>query len=138
MMQRAKAVWKYLTHRRPFEAELDEEIRSQFEMFVDRLHARGMSEAEARRAARIEFEGVETVKENVRGAMAGNGIDTFLQDLRFGWRAFRRNPTFTAVTAATLALGIGVTAAIFSVFYGILLHPLPYQQPGRLVRIWAS
>jgi predicted permease len=97
-----------------------------------------MSEAKARRAARIEFEGVEAVKENVRGAMAGNGIDTFLQDVRFGWRAFRRNPSFTAVTAGTLALGIGVTAAIFSVFYGILLHPLPYEKPERLVRIWAA
>jgi putative ABC transport system permease protein len=70
--------------------------------------------------------------------MAGNGIEAFFQDLRFGWRASRRNPVLTAVTAATLALGIGVTAAIFSVFYGILLHPLPYQEPGRLVRIWAS
>ena len=138
MLRRAKAVWKYLAHRRPFEAELDEEIRSQFEMLVDRLRARGMSEAEARRAARIEFEGVEAVKENVRGTMAGYGVDTFFQDLRFGWRASRRNPAFTAVTAATLALGIGVTAAIFSVFYGILLHPLPYEQPERLVRIWAS
>jgi hypothetical protein len=138
MLRRVKAVWEYLAHRRPFEAELDEEIRSQFEMLVDRLRARGMSEAEARRAARIGFEGVEAVKENERGAMAGNGIDTFFQDLRFGWRAFRRNPVFTAVTAATLALGIGVTAAIFSVFYGILLHPLPYEKPEQLVRIWAS
>jgi predicted permease len=138
MLRRVKAVWEYLAHRRPFEAELDEEIRSQFEMMVDRLRARGMSEAEARRAARIEFEGVEVVKENVRGAMAGNGIDTFFQDLRFGWRAFRRNPAFTAVTATTLALGIGVTAAIFSVFYGILLQPMPYEKPERLVRIWAS
>ena len=138
MLRRAKAAWEYLAHRRPFEAELDEEIRSQFEMLVDRLMARGMSEAEARRSARIEFEGVETVKENVRGAMAGHGIDIVFQDLRFAWRAFRRNPAFTAVTTGTLALGIGVTAAIFSVFYGILLHPLPYEQPERLVRIWAA
>src|SRR5215471_18981477 len=134
MLGRMKAVWEYLVHRRPFEADLDEEISSQFEMLVDRLRARGMSEAEARRAARIEFEGVEAVKENARGTMAGHGIDTFLQDLRFGWRAFRRKPAFTIVTAATLALGIGVTAAIFSVFYGILLHPLPYEKPERLVR----
>jgi hypothetical protein len=138
MLLRVKAVWEYLAHRRPFEAELDEEIRSQFEMLVDRLRARGMSEAEARRTARLEFEGVEAVKENVRGVMTGNGIDTLLQDVRFGWRAFRRNPLFTAVTAGTLALGIGVTAAIFSVFYGILLHPLPYEKPERLVRIWAA
>ncbi len=138
MINRAKQVWDYLLHRRPFEEELDAEIRSQFEMLVDRLRARGMNEAAARRAARIEFEGVELVKENVRGAMAGNALSAFLQDIRFGWRAFGRNPAFTAVTITTLALGIGVTAAIFSVFYGILLHPLPYRQPERLVRIWSA
>src|SRR5690349_21018996 len=104
MLRRVRAIWEYLAYWRRFEAELDEEIRSQFKMMVHRLRARGISEAEARRRARMEFEGVEAVKENVRGAMAGNGIDTFFQDLRFGWRAFRRNPAFTAVTAATLAL----------------------------------
>src|SRR6185369_5560302 len=108
------------------------------EMIVDRHVARGLSPAEARRAARIDFEGLEQVKEKVRDGLVGSALHTFLQDTRYAWRGLRRQPSFAAIALVTLALGIGVNTAIFSVFYGVLLHPLPYRQPERLVRIWAS
>src|SRR5262249_52809542 len=105
---------------------------------VDRLVARGMSPEEARRAARMDFEGLEQVKESVRDSLIGSTLRAFLQDARYAWRGLRSHPSFTAVALITLALGIGVNTAIFSVFYGVLLRPLPYDRPEQLALIWAS
>ena len=70
--------------------------------------------------------------------MVGSALLVFLQDARYAWRGLCRRPSFAFIALLTLALGIGVNTAVFSVFHGILLHPLPYSQPERLVRIWAS
>src|SRR6185369_1279031 len=124
--------------RKRWEDQLDEELRSSYEMMVDQYVARGMSPDGARRAARIEFEGLEQVKERVRDTLLGSLLQVFAQDVRYAWRGLRRRPSFACISLLTLALGIGVNTAIFSVFYGILLHPLPYDHPDRLVRIWSS
>ncbi len=137
-MRRIIHLWEYLFRRLPLEDDLDEELRSSFDLIVDWFVAHGLSPAEARRAAQIEFEGLEQVKEKVRDGLVGSGLQAFLQDARYGLRALRRHPSFAFISLLTLALGIGVNTAIFSVFYGVLLHPLPYDHPERLVRIWAS
>src|SRR5258708_28079033 len=138
MFRRLQPLCRYFFRRRHLEDELHEEVDSSFEMTVDRFVARGMPLSEARRAARIEFEGLEQVKEKVRDGLVGSSLQVFFQDARYAWRGLRRRPSFAFISLITLALGIGVNTAIFSVFYGVLLHPLPYHQPERLVRIWAS
>src|SRR5262249_43066173 len=114
------------------------EVRATLEMMVDRLVARGIPLEKARRQARIEFEGVEQVKERVRDTLVGSLVQVCAQDARYAWRGLLRRPSFAAIALVRLALGIGVNTAIFSVFYGVLLHPLPYDHPERLVRIWSS
>jgi putative ABC transport system permease protein len=138
MFRRLTHLFEYLFRRRRLEDDLDEELRSSFDMIAGRFAARGMPPAEARRAARLEFEGLEQVKENVRDGLVGSGLQAFLQDARYALRGLRRRPSFTAIALTTLALGIGVNTAVFSVFYGVLLHPLPYDRAEQLAIVWSS
>ncbi len=92
----------------------------------------GMAPEEARRSARIEIGGLEQAKEDVREARPGAWFDTFLQDVHFGARVLQKNPGFTLMAVLTLALGIGVNTAIFSMVNSLLLRPLPVRNPGEM------
>jgi len=138
MFRRLTHLFQYLFRRRRLEDDLDEELRSSFDLVVDRFTARGMPAPEARRAARLEFEGLEQVKEKVRDGLVGASLAAFFQDTRYALRGLRRRPSFTLIALTTLALGIGINTAIFSVFYGVLLHPLPYKNPEQLAIVWSS
>jgi predicted permease len=138
MFRRLACLFELFFRRPRLEDDLDEELRSSFEMIADRHVARGMTAARARRAARIEFEGLEQVKENVRDCLVGWALQTFLQDARYAWRGLRRAPSFAIISLVTLALGIGVNTAVFTVFYAMLLRPLPYGHPEQLAVIWAG
>lgn len=127
-----------LFRRESMEAELDEELREHLEHQVERYVQSWVPVEEARRRARMEFGGLDQVKEACRDARGVNLIETTLQDVRYGSRKLARSPGFTAVAVATLALGIGANTLIFSVVNAAILHPLPFRDANKLVTQWAT
>jgi putative ABC transport system permease protein len=128
---------KLLIVRRP-RTEVDEELRFHLQEAMDARLAAGMSQEEARRAALVEFGGVERTREQCYEARPGWWLGTVAMDVRYALRGFRRNPVFTIAVIATLAVGIGATTAVFSVVDRILFRALPYAHGERLVSFGLS
>jgi predicted permease len=122
-------------HRDRLEDQLDAELRDHFERLVGDLRSRGHHDGEARRLARLEFGGLDQIKEACRDERGTRWVDDTLQDLRYGVRGFRKTPGFTAVAIITLALGIGANLAIFNVLDALLLRPLPVPNAPQLVTL---
>ncbi|MDQ3948716.1 MAG: ABC transporter permease, partial [Gemmatimonadota bacterium] len=123
---------------RAIEREMDDEMRFHVEMEAADLVARGVAPDEARRRALLAFGGVERFKDEGRDARGVGPLEDFVRDVRFGARSLRRRPGFAAVVVLTLAIGIGGTTAIFGAVHGVLLAPLPYRNPERIITVWTN
>jgi putative ABC transport system permease protein len=117
------------------EGEMDAELRFHMETYAEDLVREGVTREEALRRARLEFGGIERVKEEGREARGVTLIESLVQDLRYGANNMLRTPGFTAITVLTLALGIGTTTAIFSAVNPILFESLPYPDANRIMMI---
>ena len=119
--------------RKRLETDLDKELRFHFETQVADKIRSGLSEIEARRLTRLEFGGIDQIKEDCRERRGTLWIESLAQDLGYGLRQLRKSPGFTFVAILSLTLGIGANTAIFTLLDAILLRPLAVQKPSELV-----
>ncbi len=130
--------WSRLLRRSRMEEQLEKELRFHLDQHENALIARGHSPAQARREARLALGGPEQVKEKCRDARGTRWAEEMLQDIRYALRTFRQKPGFVAITLLILALGIGATTVMFAVINSVLLRPLPFPQPDRMVVLHGS
>jgi predicted permease len=136
------SLWRQIAHgvrvlknRQAADQDIADEAHHYLEEATAGYIAQGLSPGDARRAARLEIGSLTVVREQVRGYGWENIFGTFLADVHRALRRLRRSPAFAAASLLTLALGIGATTSIFSVIDGVLLKPLPYAEPDRLVAV---
>jgi predicted permease len=115
--------------------QLTREIDAHLALMEEELVRQGLSEGEARRAARVQFGGVELVKEQQRAERSFGWLDDTRRDVAYALRSIRRTPGFSAAAIATLALGIGGVTLIYSVVYHVIFSPVPYRDPGQMVAL---
>src|SRR5256885_9905950 len=135
MLNRLRYALAALLGRGHLERELDEEIALHIALETQQNIERGMSPSEARRHALVAFGGAEQLKEAHRDARGTRWLEDVTADLRFAARSLRRNAVLTVTAVATLALVIGANTAIFSTVDAVLLRPLPFADPDRLVMV---
>ena len=128
--------WRKLFRRRRADAELREEMNVHLDVEVEENLARGYSHDEARRAALLKFGNPQQVREKLWRQNTLSGLDRFARNLKYAARALRRSPGFAVVSIVVIALGVGVNTALFTVVRSVLLRPLPFADPQKLVRLY--
>lgn len=130
-----RSLGRNIFHRRAVDEDLDQEVRAYVEMVAEEKLATGLGAEEARRTTLAEFGGAERLKQSVREIRIGTVIDSIAQDLRFGMRQAIKSPGFAFIVILILALSTGITTAVFSVLYAMLIEPLPYRNVSQIVAL---
>ncbi|HVT98046.1 MAG TPA: ADOP family duplicated permease, partial [Acidobacteriaceae bacterium] len=120
------------------DADLERELRSDLELEEEEQRERGASPEEAHYAALRAFGNPTVIREQTRTEWSWSWTESLLRDLRYGMRTLRRTPGFTVIAILIMAIGIGANIALFTVVRGVLLKPLPYNDPGRLVLMYEA
>ena len=136
--RRAFAKLLAFTRKRHYDLELESEIRAHLDFAEHDAIARGLTPEEACRDARRRFGGIEQTKEEHRDRRGVRWLDALSRDFRYGLASLVHAPGFASLVISVLALGIGGTVAMFSVVDAVLLKPLPFPEPGRIVRVWEA
>ena len=124
--------------RKHIEREMENGIRFHFESLVDMYVARGLSSTEALRRARIESGFPEQIKDECRDTLGVSVLENLIKDVQFAVRGFLKTPVFTLAAIGAIALGVGVNTAIFSVFYAMILRPLPVKNAATLRNVYVA
>jgi putative ABC transport system permease protein len=135
LLSSVRTALEFLFRRPQVEREMEEEFRLHLQCRTNDLERQGVSRVQAERQARMEFGGYQRYKEECREALGTQLLGEFVADARFGLRQLRRDRSFTVIAVVILGLGIGANVAVFSVVNTILLRPLPFRAPARLVWI---
>jgi putative ABC transport system permease protein len=133
VLSRCRSWWSGVRPGSAVNRDMEEEFAHHLALRAEHLMREGMTPAEARRRARLEFGSPEAIREHGRSSRGLQAVDEVRGDIRFGLRALMREPGFSAIAVLTVALGIGATAAIFTALDAVLLRPLPFASPERLV-----
>ena len=127
-----------LLHRERESSRLSEELEFHLEQQIAENRAAGMSQEEARQAAQRTFGNPVVLREQARDSWSWNGLEALVRDVRIGTRTLLRSPGFALTAILVMALGIGANVALFTLVRSVLLRPLPFAEPGRLVGIFEA